>query len=176
MRLYSRWGTNDPREPHIVEYGTDRTTEKHPKGPSAQSRDTFPDDVFMWCGSTPQLDEDGETTDRLEMWRAYGDNGHGVALTTWWNSQELEFEGLEIVEVKYLKDLSNVHADSDRRTGVAENEGIKIVLNGTVETVQKRELTFEELTALAFPDVQRTEYHRLGGRLPRSVKSAGGRT
>ena len=41
---------------------------------------------------------------------------------------------------------------------MAENEGIKIVLNGTVETVQKREMTFEELTELAFPDVQRTEY------------------
>ena len=38
-----------------------------------------------------------------------------------------------------------------------EDEGIKIVLNGTVETV-KRDMTFEELTEKAFPDVQRTEY------------------
>lgn len=36
------------------------------------------------------------------------------------------------------------------------NDGIKIVLNGTVRTV-KREMTFEELTDLAFPDVQRTD-------------------
>ena len=41
---------------------------------------------------------------------------------------------------------------------MTENDGIKIVLNGTVETVKKREMTFEELTQLAFPDVQRTEY------------------
>ena len=40
---------------------------------------------------------------------------------------------------------------------MSEDEGIKIVLNGTVETV-KREMTFEELTQKAFPDVQRTEY------------------
>ena len=36
------------------------------------------------------------------------------------------------------------------------NDGIKIVLNGTVTTV-KREMTFEKLTDLAFPDVQRTD-------------------
>ena len=38
-----------------------------------------------------------------------------------------------------------------------EDEGVKIVLNGTVETVD-REMTFEELTRRAFPDVHRTEY------------------
>ena len=38
------------------------------------------------------------------------------------------------------------------------NDGIKIVLNGTVQSVDKREMTFEELTTLAFPDVQQTEY------------------
>ena len=111
MRLYSRWGTNDPREPHITEYGTDRTMQKHPKDSPAQSRNTFPDDVFMWCGSTPKRGEGGETRDRLEMWRAYGDNGRGVALTAWWDVQELEFEQLEIIEVKYATDLSSIHAD-----------------------------------------------------------------
>ena len=40
---------------------------------------------------------------------------------------------------------------------MGENEGIKIVLNGTVETVN-REMTFEELTVKAFPNVQRTQY------------------
>ena len=40
---------------------------------------------------------------------------------------------------------------------MGENEGIKIVLNGTVETVE-REMTFEELTVKAFPNVQRTQY------------------
>ena len=39
---------------------------------------------------------------------------------------------------------------------MSEDEGIKVVLNGTVETV-KREMTFEELTEKAFPDVQRTD-------------------
>lgn len=41
---------------------------------------------------------------------------------------------------------------------MGDDEGIKIVLNGTVETVKKREMTFEELTERAFPDVQRTQY------------------
>ena len=41
---------------------------------------------------------------------------------------------------------------------MAEDEGIKIVVNGTVETVDQREMTFQDLTNLAFPDVQRTEY------------------
>ena len=39
---------------------------------------------------------------------------------------------------------------------MSENHGIKIVLNGTTEAVN-REMTFEELTVLAFPDVQRTD-------------------
>ena len=38
-----------------------------------------------------------------------------------------------------------------------EDAGVKIVLNGTVETV-KRDMTFEELTDRAFPDVERTQY------------------
>ena len=40
---------------------------------------------------------------------------------------------------------------------MSEGEGVKIVLNGTVETV-KRQMTFDELTELAFPNVQRTEF------------------
>ena len=39
---------------------------------------------------------------------------------------------------------------------MGQEEGVKVVLNGTVETV-KREMTFEELTEKAFPDVQRTD-------------------
>ena len=73
VRLYSRWGTNDPREPRTAESGTDLTLRKHPKSGPAQSRMTFPDEVFMCCGSTPQRGDEGETTDRLEMWRAYGE-------------------------------------------------------------------------------------------------------
>ena len=70
VRLHSRWGTNDSHEPHVAAYGKDVTTEKHPTAATPRSRNTFPDDVFMWCGSTPQSEEQGELPNRLEMWRA----------------------------------------------------------------------------------------------------------
>ena len=110
IRLYGRSGMNDPREQRISEFGTDITSEKHPKGSEPQSRKTFPDDVFMLCGSKPQIGETGEATNRLEMWRAYGDDGRGIALTTWWNTQQLKNEGLEIVEVEYASgsDLESI--------------------------------------------------------------------
>ena len=41
---------------------------------------------------------------------------------------------------------------------MASNEGIKVVLNGTPTTFDHREVSFDELTERAFPDVQRTEY------------------
>ena len=108
VRLYSRSGTNDPHEQKMAEAGTDVTKEKHPKGATAKSRNTFPDDVFMWCGSRPQVGEYGEATNRLEMWRAYGDDGRGVAFTTWWDIEKLKEEKLEIIEVKYLKNLNSI--------------------------------------------------------------------
>ena len=49
---------------------------------------------------------------------------------------------------------------------MVENEGIKIVLNGTVVSV-KREMTFEELTELAFPGRSADRHHRLGSGLQR---------
>ena len=96
---------NDPSEQRMAEYGADTTQQKHRKGAEPTFRSTFPDDVFMWCGSRPQPGEKGEATDRLEMWRAYGDNGRGVALTTWWDIERLKTENLEILEVEYVPDL-----------------------------------------------------------------------
>ena len=121
IRLYGRSGMNDPREQEISEFGTDITREKHPKGSEPQSRETFPDDVFMLCGSRPQIGEKpqvgetGEETNRLEMWRAYGDDGRGVALTTWWDPHQLKNEGLEIIKVEYLSDLGLEDVDSQRK-------------------------------------------------------------
>ena len=80
----------------------------------------------MWCGSKPQAGTEGEAADRLEMWRAYGDDGKGVALTLWWDNDEVRKEGLEIIEVDYLskdefettskkiKDLYEEQRDEDR--------------------------------------------------------------
>ena len=106
VRLYSRSGTNDPLEQEMAKYDKDITPERRPKGSTKKFRRTFPDDVFMLCGSKPQ--DAGEATNRLEMWRAYGDDGRGVALTTWWNGEQLHAEGLEILEVKYVTDFKDV--------------------------------------------------------------------
>ena len=114
LRLYSRLGTNDPHEHKMADHGADKTEEKRPKNGTPKFRISFPDDVFMWCGSKPQTGEDGEIPNRLEMWRAYGDDGRGVAFTTWWNVRQLELEGLEIVEVEYLADLSSLKEDMDK--------------------------------------------------------------
>ena len=111
VRLYSRSGTNDPREQRMAGYGTDTTKQKYPKEPQAKFRSTFPDDVFMWCGSKPLTGENGEAVDRLEMWRAYGDDGRGVALTTWWNVENIRMGGLDIVEINYLPDLSEIRSE-----------------------------------------------------------------
>ena len=114
LRLYSRWGTNDPHEQRMAAYGMDRTDQKHPQGATPQSRHAFPDDVFMLCGSKPQGGEKGEATDRLEMWRAYGDDGRGVAFTLWWNVERLREENLEIMEVKYISDMNEITRKAKR--------------------------------------------------------------
>ena len=114
VRLYSRSGTNDPREQQMAEFGADITSEKHPKGQEAGFRSTFPDDVFMMCGSKPRVGDKGEATNRLEMWRAYGDDGRGVALTAWWDPKQITGEGLEIVEVQYTSDLESITAKMER--------------------------------------------------------------
>lgn len=101
LRLYSRWGTNDPLEQKLANSDFDIVRSKNK---SEQYRIVFPDDVYMLCGSKPQNGISGETTDRLEMWRAYGDDGRGVALTTWWNDRELGSEGLEIIEIEYFSE------------------------------------------------------------------------
>ena len=122
VRLYSRSGMNDPREQQIAEFGTDITNKKHPKGPGTRLRSAFPDDVFMWCGSKPQTGKMGETTNRLEMWRAYGDDGRGVALTAWWNVNQLKREGLEILEVEYASDLDSVTEEIKRLLDLQRDE------------------------------------------------------
>ena len=111
IRMYSRPGTNDPHEQVMAEYGTDITEKKHSIGASPQFRNTIPDEVFMWCGSKPRTGEKDETTNRLEMWRAYGDDGQGVALTTWWNDAQLKTEGLEIISIKYMSNLEKIKSD-----------------------------------------------------------------
>ena len=134
VRLYSRSGTNDPREQQIAEFGTDITNKKHPKGPGARFRSAFPDEVFMWCGSKPQTGKMGEMANRLEMWRAYGDDGRGVALTTWWDENQLKREGLEILEVEYAPDLKSVTEEikrlielqGDDKKSRSERENIRV--------------------------------------------------
>ena len=111
IRLYSRSGTNDPHEQVMAEYGTDLTKQKHSGKATPKFRSTIPDDVFMWCGSKPQKGEKGEETNRLEMWRAYGDDGRGVALTTWWNDEQLKMEGLKIISIEYVPDLESIKSE-----------------------------------------------------------------
>ena len=112
LRLYSRWGTNDPLEQNIANGETEIASAKHRRDGNTQFRNVFPDTTYMMCGSKPQGGSDGETIDRLELWRAYGDDGKGVAFTTWWNEEQLSREGLEIVEVDYL---SKPELDENRK-------------------------------------------------------------
>ena len=132
LRLYGRWGTNDPWEQRIAKGGMDIVRGKHRP---EKTRLVFPDTTFMACGSKPQIGSDGETADRLEMWRAYGDDGHGVALTTWWNQERLREDGLEIIEVAYLsaadfesklEKLDELHAEQmDESKSRAEREEVR---------------------------------------------------
>ena len=105
FRLYSRSGMNDPMEQAISEYGSDTTVNRG----DTKQRNTVPDDSFLMCGTIPQTGEKGEAVNRLDMWRAYGDDGKGVAITTWWDSERIKtIEGLEIIEVNYDSDIDHM--------------------------------------------------------------------
>ena len=109
LRLYSRSGMNDPMEQKISEYGSDVTVSKRSTDSDTKQRNTVPDDAFLMCGTAPQTGKKGEALNRLDMWRVYGDNGKGVAITTWWDSERIkEIEGLEIIEVDYDSNLDHI--------------------------------------------------------------------
>ena len=101
-----RYGLNDPLEhPH-----GDRKIESNRAGAdeeSMKSRLVFPDRAFIFCGSS---EADDETLNRLDLWRAYGANGNGIAITTEWRKDGLKADGLVIVPVEYGSDdyLKNV--------------------------------------------------------------------
>ena len=105
FRLYSRSGMNDPMEQAISEYGSDTTANRV----DTKRRNAVPDDSFLMCGTMPQIGEKGEAVNRLDMWRAYGDNGKRVAITTWWDSERtMNKEGLEFIEVNYDSDIDHI--------------------------------------------------------------------
>ncbi len=110
LRLYSRSGMNDPTEQTIAEYVSDVTMSKS----GERRRDTVPDDSFLMCGTEPQSGKKGEAANRLDMWRAYGDDGKGVAITTWWDAAHLQrIDGLEIIQVEYTKDTDNIKREAE---------------------------------------------------------------
>ena len=91
LRLYSRYGMNDPteylHEPRKAGHG------------SSRSRLVFPDTAFIYCGAREIEDE---ALDRLDLWRAYGADGHGIAITTLWSEKGLADDGFDILKVKYV--------------------------------------------------------------------------
>ena len=91
LRLYSRYGMNDPTE-YLHE------PRKAGDG-SSRSRLVFPDTAFIYCGAREIEDE---ALDRLDLWRAYGADGHGIAITTIWSKKGLADDGLDILKIKYV--------------------------------------------------------------------------
>ena len=91
LRLYSRYGMNDPTE-YLHE------PRKAGDG-SGRSRLVFPDTAFICCGAREIKDE---SLDRLDFWRAYGADGHGIAITTIWSKKGLVDDGLDILKVQYV--------------------------------------------------------------------------
>ena len=66
---------------------------------STPSRLVFPDTAFIYCGSRETENED---LDRLDLWRAYGANGEGIAITTIWSKKDLAEDGLGVLKVEYV--------------------------------------------------------------------------
>ena len=91
LRLYSRYGMNDPTE-YLHE------PRKAGDG-SGRSRLVFPDTAFICCGAR---EIENEALDRLDLWRAYGADGHGIAITTIWSKKSLADDGLDILKVEYV--------------------------------------------------------------------------
>ena len=113
LRLYSRYGMNDPTEylhdPRTAGGGIGSQREDG----SSRTRLVFPDTAFIYCGAR---EIDDEALDRLDLWRAYGANGHGIAITTIWSKKGLADDGFDILNVKYvtvdqLDGLKNQYAE-----------------------------------------------------------------
>lgn len=114
LRLYSRSGMNDPAEQAVAEYGSDVTASKRVSKSGEKQRNTVPDDTFLMCGTVPQTGDKGEAVNRLDMWRAYGDDGKGVAITTWWDTAWLQrVDGLEIIQVKYTANIDDIKLEAE---------------------------------------------------------------
>ena len=98
LRLYSRYGMNDPTEylhdPRKAGGGIGSQREDG----LSHSRLVFPDTAFIYCGSR---EIKNEALDRLDLWRAYGADGKGIAITTIWSKKGLADDGFEILNVKY---------------------------------------------------------------------------
>ena len=99
LRLWSRYGMNDPTEHlHNPRKAGGRIGRQRKDG-SNPSRLVFPDTAFICCGSRAA---ENEELDRLDLWRAYGANGEGIAITTIWSKKGLAEDGLDILNVKYV--------------------------------------------------------------------------
>ena len=99
LRLYSRYGMNDPTEHlHNPRTATGGIGSRRGGGAS-RTRLVFPDTTFIYCGAREIKDE---SLDRLDLWRAYGANGHGIAITTTWSKKGLADDGFDILKVKYV--------------------------------------------------------------------------
>ena len=90
---------------------------------TGSSRLVFPDSAFIFCGSEEIEDE---TLDRLNLWRAYGENGYGIAITTVWSRERLAKDGLAILPVKYVstaefEDLKNQNIELQKEIDDATN-------------------------------------------------------
>lgn len=70
------------------------------RGESSGSRLVFPDTAFIYSGSE---EIENEALDRLDLWRAYGANGNGIAITTIWSKKGLAEDGFDILKVKYVR-------------------------------------------------------------------------
>ena len=99
LRLSSRYGMNDPTEqlhnPRTAAGSIGNQAEHRPR----RTRLIFPDTAFIYCGSKAVKNEE---LNRLDLWRAYGANGQGIAITTVWSKKGLNADGYDILNVKYI--------------------------------------------------------------------------
>ena len=101
LRLYSRYGMNDPTEHLHAPRTASGGIGSRRGGGASRTRLVFPDTTFIYCGAREIEDE---SLDRLDHWRAYGANGHGIAITTTWSKKGLADDGFDVLEVKYVDD------------------------------------------------------------------------
>ena len=107
---------------------------------SNSDRLVFPNDAFMHCGI--KCSHDGESlgpefqTNYLYHWRAYGDDGKGVALITLWDRNGLKSDGLEFVTVEYLQEsrLKERQADLEQQSRVEWLHGLSRIKISDYET------------------------------------------